>query len=46
LARIGFVLAPGPVPILAATATTSLGLPLYYSGLNSLALEVERDRGH
>jgi plastocyanin len=33
------VLAPGPVPILAASAdgTTSLGLPLYYNGLNSLA---------
>jgi hypothetical protein len=34
------VLAPGPVPVLAATAgppPTSLGLPLYYSGLNSLA---------
>ena len=34
------VLAPGPVPVLAATAgppATSLGLPLYYSGLNSLA---------
>jgi len=25
-----------PVPVLAATATSSLGLPLYYSGLNSL----------
>jgi len=34
------VLAPGPVPVLAATAgppATSLGLPLYYSGLNSLS---------
>lgn len=36
------VLAPGPVPVLAAAAptatapATSLGLPLYYSGLNSL----------
>jgi plastocyanin len=30
------VLAPGPVPVLAATTTTSLGLPLFYSGLNSL----------
>lgn len=31
------VLLPGlPVPVLAADATTSLGLPLYYSGLNSL----------
>jgi plastocyanin len=34
------VLAPGPVPVLAAapgTPPTSLGLPLYYNGLNSLA---------
>jgi plastocyanin len=34
------VLALGPVPVLAATPgtpPTSLGLPLYYSGLNSLA---------
>jgi len=34
------VLAPGPVPVLAAEAgppATSLGLPLFYSGLNSLA---------
>jgi plastocyanin len=34
------VLAPGPVPVLAASAgppPTSLGLPLYYNGLNSLA---------
>ena len=33
------VLAPGPVPILATSAdqTTSLGLPLLYSGLNSVA---------
>lgn len=34
------VLAAGPVPVLAATAgppATSLGLPLYYNGLNSLA---------
>lgn len=34
------VLAPGPVPVLAATAAapfTSLGLPLFYSGLNSLS---------
>lgn len=34
------VLAPGPVPVLAATAgppPTSLGLPLFYNGLNSLA---------
>ena len=33
------VLAPGPVPVLAATPgmpPTSLGLPLYYNGLNSL----------
>jgi plastocyanin len=32
------VLAPGPVPVLLAAAdgTSSLGLPLYYSGLNSL----------
>jgi len=33
------VLAPGPVPVLATSAdqTTSLGLPLFYSGLNSLS---------
>jgi plastocyanin len=34
------IVAPGPVPILAATTDTpptSLGLPLYYSGLNSTA---------
>jgi plastocyanin len=33
------VLAPGPVPVLLAAAdgTSSLGLPLYYSGLNSLS---------
>lgn len=34
------ILAPGPVPVLAVTAgtpATTLGLPLYYSGLNSLA---------
>jgi plastocyanin len=34
------VLAPGPVPVLAASAgppATSLGLPLFYNGLNSLA---------
>jgi plastocyanin len=34
------VIAAGPVPVLAATAgppATSLGLPLYYEGLNSLA---------
>jgi plastocyanin len=34
------ILAPGPVPILLATSdtpATSLGLPLYYSGLNSTA---------
>ncbi len=32
------VLAAGPVPVLATSAdgTTSLGLPLFYSGLNSL----------
>lgn len=32
------VLAPGPVPVLSSTVdpATSLGLPLYYSGLNSL----------
>ena len=33
------ILAPGPVPVLSATPdpATTLGLPLYYNGLNSLA---------
>jgi plastocyanin len=33
------VVAPGPVPVLATSAdqTTSLGLPLFYSGLSSLS---------
>jgi hypothetical protein len=33
------VIAPGPVPVLSSTANppTSLGLPLFYDGLNSLA---------